>query len=177
MEVQFYILGLLIRYGPQHGYRLKQIVKTQISDFTQIKLPNIYYHLDKMNKDGYVTAETDKDGNRPEKTVYSITDKGKQYFNELMKVMLKEDTRLTFPLDGAIFFRERTNDSEFFNALDDAIQTYQQKLEALLHHRDETIKIIPSIARKETDAIFNHHIRHMKAELEWLQETKKGLSD
>lgn len=47
MKVPFYILGLLMRYGPQHGYNIKQLVSDGISDFAKIKLPTIYYHLKK----------------------------------------------------------------------------------------------------------------------------------
>ena len=68
--ILIYILGLLIRFGPQHGYQLKKTIAGQLADFTQIKLPNIYYHLEKMQMEGLVSASTEKDTGRPEKTVY-----------------------------------------------------------------------------------------------------------
>lgn len=175
MKVQFYILGLLIRYGPQHGYRLKQIIQTQISDFAQIKLPNIYYHLEKMNHDGYVSAESEKDGNRPEKTVFSVTEKGKRFFQNLLKEMMKDDLNFEFPMDGVIYFRDYVSEQEFEAAVDHSIQACREKLNSIMTHHEETLKIISPAAWKETNAIFDHHIYHVKAELDWLLELKKGL--
>jgi DNA-binding PadR family transcriptional regulator len=60
--IPFYILGLLQRFGPQHGYQLKKIIGEQLSDFTQIKLPTIYYHLEKMEADGLLAANSEKPG-------------------------------------------------------------------------------------------------------------------
>uniref|UniRef100_UPI000AEE63EC PadR family transcriptional regulator n=1 Tax=Clostridium sp. NkU-1 TaxID=1095009 RepID=UPI000AEE63EC len=65
--IPLYILGLLQRYGPQHGYQIKKIIAEQLSDFTQIKLPTIYYHLEKMETDGLLSANREKSGSRPEK--------------------------------------------------------------------------------------------------------------
>jgi len=50
------ILGLLQRFGPQHGYYIKKLISEELADFTQIKLPTIYYHLEKMNADGLLFA-------------------------------------------------------------------------------------------------------------------------
>jgi DNA-binding PadR family transcriptional regulator len=67
--VPVYILGLLLRFGPQHGYQIKKLVSEYLSDFTQIKLSLIYFHLEKMHKDGLLQAVQDKNTNRPKKTV------------------------------------------------------------------------------------------------------------
>ena len=177
MKAQFYILGLLMRYGPQHGYRLKQTVEEEISDFAQIKLPTIYYHLDKLKENGYVSATSDKDGNRPEKTVFSITEDGEKYFYILLKKMQVEELNLDLPLDGAIFFRERIEKNEFSTAIKNAKLTIESKLEKLIAHRDSTLRIIPDIGKSGAQAIFNHHIYHLQAELEWLKEQEKELRD
>ena len=65
--VPLYILGLLTRYGPQHGYQIKKIIAESLADFTQIKLPTIYYHLTKMAENGLLSAASEKTGARPEK--------------------------------------------------------------------------------------------------------------
>ena len=177
MKVQFYILGLLIRYGSQHGYHLKQIVEDQISDFAQIKLPTIYYHLEKLKENGYITASLDKDGNRPEKTVYTITEDGKNYFDVLLKKMHAEELNRELPLDGAIFFRERINPNEFSTMIKNAKQILESKLKNVTAHRDATLRIIPETAKGGTQAIFSHHIHHLQAELDWLIEQEKELGD
>ena len=34
--IPLYILGLLLRFGPQHGYQIKKLLEEQLEDFTQI---------------------------------------------------------------------------------------------------------------------------------------------
>lgn len=177
MKAQLYILGLLMRYGPQHGYRLKQTVEEEISDFAQIRLPTIYYHLDKLKENGYVSATSDKDGNRPEKTVFSITEDGEKYFYILLKKIQVEELSLELPLDGAIFFRERIDKNVFSATIKNAKITMESKLEKLVARRDSTLQVIPDIGKLSAQAIFNHHIYHLQAELEWLKEQEKELRD
>ena len=175
MKTQFYILGLLLRYGPQHGYLLKQTVEEQISDFAQIKLPTIYYNLEKLAERGYVSAAFQKDGNRPEKMVYSITEEGEKYFNILLKKMQAEELHMELPLDGALFFRERIDTKEFADSIKNSIRTFEDKLNRVIAHRDNVMQTIPDVGRANAQAIFSHSIYHLRAELDWLKEIEKGL--
>lgn len=177
MKVQFYILGLLLRYGPQHGYRLKQKVEEGISDFAQIKLPTIYYHLDKMKENGYVSASSEKDQNRPEKTVYSITENGEKYFYTLQKKMEVEELNFEFSLDGIIYFHERIDMDEYSLVIKNTRRRVEAELGRIEARRDSTLCVIPREDRTSASAIFNHHIYHLKAELEWLKEQEKEIGN
>ena len=46
MKIPFYILGLLMRYGPQQGYKIKQLMSEGIADFTKIKQATVYNNLE-----------------------------------------------------------------------------------------------------------------------------------
>jgi DNA-binding PadR family transcriptional regulator len=78
--IPLYILGLLQRFGPQHGYQIKKIIADQLADFTQIKLPTIYYHLEKMQAGGLLSVTSEKPGGRPEKSVYAVTKRASARF-------------------------------------------------------------------------------------------------
>lgn len=175
MKIPFYILGLLLRYGPQHGYRLKQIIDDTISDFAKIKLPTIYYHLDKLKNQGYITETPDKYGNRPEKMVYSITDKGTKYFDDLLAKQLKESYSPEFPIDGVLYFIEKTDRNNLLKELIYKKTELSNKIEALEKHKENALNNMPQIGRPSAEIIFQHHILHLKAELEWLEITIKGL--
>lgn len=175
MKIQFYILGLLLRYGPQHGYMLMQRIEEQIADFAQIKLPTLYYHLEKLNKKEFVAAASQKDGNRPEKTVYSITGAGEKYFYILLKKLQEEELKLDLPLDGVIFFQEKTNKDEFYASIKAARLKLEGRLNQVMSHREEALRLIPPKGQAGSKAIFNHHIYHLQAELNWLKELEKGV--
>jgi len=84
MQIPLYILGLLMRFGPQHGYRIRKIIGEELADFTGIKLSVIYYHLEKMEREGLLHGIREKISGRPEKTRYSVTQAGRAAFRRIL---------------------------------------------------------------------------------------------
>lgn len=170
MKVPFYILGLLIRYGAQSGYSLKQIIEKDISDFAHIKLSNIYYHLEKLFDKGYVTMEIDKDGNRPEKQVYTITESGKKYFNILMEKQLNEKFILEFSLDGVLYFKDMIEEDVFIKSLENSREEIKSHIKFLKEHKKNTLDNMNEKGKASANAIFDHSIIHLEAEFLWIEK-------
>lgn len=176
MKVPFYILGLLIRYGSKSGYDLKYIIERDISDFAKIKLPTIYYHLDKLKLKGYVSSVTDKDGNRPEKQVYTITEEGKKYFEKLLKIQLTQDEEFEFSLDGILYFYDKVDNKYFLDVLKEKKKNLESKLEAIKLHEKNELSSLNEHAVFNAHCIFNHHLLHIEAEIKWISEVIQGTS-
>ena len=68
----------------QHGYQINEFIERNLSTITDMKKPTAYATLDKLSKQGYIEVHTEQEGNRPPRKVYSINEKGKQYFYELL---------------------------------------------------------------------------------------------
>lgn len=173
--IPLYILGLLQRYGPQHGYNIKKIISEQLSDFTQIKLPTIYYHLEKMAADGTLSSSNDKDGNRPEKTIYSITEKGIKVFHDMLNDLLLFEYRPTFPSDGVFYFSEHLEASDITTHLDTYIKNLNKTLASIKKHKNETLLYVPDEMKTMVNIIFSHHECHYQAELDWASEALNNL--
>ncbi len=173
MKIPLYLLGLLKRFGPLHGYQLKKIVDDNLSDFTQIKLPNIYYHLEKLGKEGFLSAGLEQRDSGTERTVYSLTIKGKKKFKDMLNSFLNFDYRASFDSDAAFFF----SDSLPVELLEKNLETYRDKMaKALLilkKHKTESLNSIPEKFRVSASVIFSHHEKHYKAELDWVEESLK----
>ena len=174
--IPLYILGLLQRYGPQHGYQIKKTISEQLSDFTQIKLPSIYYHLEKMSADGMLTAYNEKEGVRPEKTIYTITEKGIAAFQKMLSDLLLFDYRPSFPSDGLFYFSEHIEMSNISYHLDIYINKLNKIINSIQTHKNETMQFIPDEMKPMANIIFSHHIHHYRAELDWASETLKILN-
>ena len=176
MKVPFYILGLLMRYGPQHGYNIKQLVSDGIADFAKIKLPTIYYHLEKLAGNGYIDSNVEKDGNRPERIVYSINESGIKYFNSLLNKILHENYNVEFDFDGALYFHSFTDKNTIINNLRKQKEYIQNQLKELIVHKENALNNLLPEYRIYCKSIFNHHIYHFETELKWIEETIKELS-
>jgi DNA-binding PadR family transcriptional regulator len=132
--IPLYILGLLQRFGPQHGYQIRKIIAEQLSDFTQIKLPTIYYHLEKMEADGLLSANNEKPGGRPEKTIYTITDKGIMAFKKMIVGLFEFEYRPTFPSDGVFYFSDYIETADILSHL----MAYTDKLKTAISNIKST---------------------------------------
>ncbi|MDP4153703.1 MAG: PadR family transcriptional regulator [Bacillota bacterium] len=173
--IPLYILGLLLRFGPQHGYQIKKLIEEQLEDFTQIKLPTVYYHLEKMEAMGLITAQHDKQGARPEKTVYSINSAGADKFQELLVQKLKIEYRPTFDIDGVLYFKDSLEEGTLAENLSLHIANMKKVLAKLKMHKENTISYIPVAYRTSANIIFEHHIHHYKAELAWAEQSLNQL--
>ncbi len=174
--VPLYILGLLQRFGPQHGYQIKKLIAEQLSDFTQIKLPTIYYHLEKMEADGLLSAAREKPGGRPEKTIYTITDKGIMAFKDMIAGLIEFEYRPVFPSDGVFFFSDYIEKAEILSHLTAYMDKLKTAISNIKKHREETMEFVPDEDRAMVNIIFSHHERHFQAELDWAGESFHRLN-
>jgi len=82
--VDLIILGFLKR-SPASAYDMCQkIEKTKLKKIIKIGSPTIYQNIKKLAHKGFLAGRTAKEGEMPDKTIYSLTDKGEDHFLELM---------------------------------------------------------------------------------------------
>jgi len=175
MKIPLYILGIVKKHGPQHGYNIKKIIGESVSDFTQIKLPAIYYHLEKLCEKKLLSKSIEKDSNRPEKNVYSITKDGHVAFQNILKKTLALDYKPEFINDAAFYFSSSLNPTEIESSLINYIEKIKSRIDQNKNHKEMTLNIIPKQAEKNSLIIFEHHEHHYQAELTWALETLKRI--
>ena len=79
MSLKYGLLGML-NYGPMTGDELDKEFKETLAHFWQALPSQIYRELDTMEKKGWLVSERVMQEEKPNKRVYSITDKGKMEF-------------------------------------------------------------------------------------------------
>lgn len=177
MKVPLYILGFLLRYGPQHGYLLKQHIDNEASDFAVIRTANLYYHLERLEQAGHVSVTVEKDGRRPDRQVFEITEAGKQHFFSLLEKAAETLFQGEYLFDAALYFAQYLAPEILNREFERSIEKIAQTVAHIRSHQAETMKSIPEHFGKLATAIFNHHRYHYEAELKWLEETKVLLNE
>lgn len=175
--IPLYILGVLSRYGPQHGYQIKKMLAEQMADFTDIKLPTIYYHLGKLEGSGLVEGSEAKEKKRPEKRVYRITELGVTRFGTLLDQALGTEYRPTFDIDGALFFDDHLKPDDLKSALTQRVADMTVALEHICSHREQVLVTVPEPMRNTAALIFSHHELHYRAELDWARQGLTNMED
>ena len=79
MSLGFGILGFL-NYTPMSGYDLVKAFESSLAFFWHAQNSHIYLELKKLEKNGFICGETVIQSERPNKTVFTITDAGRKAF-------------------------------------------------------------------------------------------------
>jgi len=101
VDLEIALLGFLFEKA-KHGYELYKEISDPvgIGGVWRVKIGKMYSMLKKLELQGLIRATSGQDGNRPPKTTYFLTKKGKSIFNEWMIAPIKHgrDLRILFLL-------------------------------------------------------------------------------
>ncbi|MDD9270736.1 helix-turn-helix transcriptional regulator [Paenibacillus sp. GCM10023248] len=91
MNSQDVILGTLMNRSLT-GYEIKQLFETLFSYFYSSSYGTIYPMLHRMEKEGLLTKESVAQDGKPNKNVYTITERGKEQFNGYLDSPIESDS-------------------------------------------------------------------------------------
>jgi DNA-binding PadR family transcriptional regulator len=163
MDRELLLLGLL-RHGGLHGYRLNEFINRDLATCTDLKKPTAYHLLGKMAERGWiVVTDEQQEGNRPPRRIYQITEAGEAMFQSLLRQNLAAHTPTRFTGDIGIAFMDALPPDEQAALLAERRAGLAAELEALQHTPD-------SAHRGSLALLITHQMRHLTAELAWLDE-------
>ncbi len=100
--IDLILLGSLCQ-SPKSAYDLqKQIESRNLSRWIKIGSFTVYKKVVQYEAKGYVVSETIKNGNMPEKTLYTITPEGKETFKEWMTKFSLAETRVFLDFNAVV---------------------------------------------------------------------------
>lgn len=138
MSMRLMILGLLMECE-RHPYEIRQIIKMRNwNESFKLRDGSLYYAVDQLRADGLIEAAeviAVPGENRPDKTIYRITDKGKAAFLELIHAQFSQISYPQHPLFLALPF-VRYSEPEKVEALImkqlDACESRIERMKAVL---------------------------------------------
>lgn len=133
-NIQDLILLGLLKDGEKHPYEIKTIVDEQFQQIAQITAGTVYYTLNRLEKELCVSKKRIKGSNRPDKYVYSITEKGEKKFKELLKKCFFVEDRPYFNFNVGLYFSKYIEKNLILEGVEDKlknIKTYRKFLKDL----------------------------------------------
>ena len=174
MSTRLVILGFL-RGRPQYGYEIKQMIEHVMGDWTDIAFGSIYYALGKLAEEAFVEkVGTEQEGGRPSRTVYQITDSGREEFLRLLREVWDRIEEQTFDVDIGLTFVGALPRDEVQGYLNKRVTHLEHILQYLDTHQAEELEDDHSPPRLVA-AVFDHHRVHYKAELDWTRDLLHNL--
>lgn len=158
----------LLSESSLHGYQVKRILSDPGLQFWfPIEFGSIYSVLRSLEKDGHTRkAAVERAGNRPRRTRYAITAKGRQYFAGLLREAWKQPGSLTQPVDLALAAMPELPEEE----LPDLLATRRAALRNRLAEIDRIRRSAPSAEMVERARVLT------RAELQWLDRFETEAS-
>lgn len=150
------VLGLLYE-APMHPYRMQQLIKERGKDkvINVQRRASLYQTISQLEKAGLIRVkETVQDENRPERTIYALTDRGQQTIEQWLRDMLSTPTAEFPEFPAAISFlplltpddalrqleKRETALAEMLTTLDSEMQHYLQSLPRLVLLEEELLR-------------------------------------
>jgi DNA-binding PadR family transcriptional regulator len=166
MLMKLAILGLLME-GDSHTYEIRQKMKERaMHKYIKIQDGSLYYAMDQLSKAGFVNAvEVINDSNRPDRTVYSISDSGKIKFQELLFKQMELPDRFMSPLHIALVFARHGHDDQIATILLKKINQCEENIKMFWDLYEEHIPIVPRSVLHMMYGSFEQAV----AELKWLK--------
>ncbi|GGA28017.1 PadR family transcriptional regulator [Paenibacillus physcomitrellae] len=166
MPIKLAILGLLMEKN-MHPYEIRTIMKDRALDQnTKIQIGSLYYAVEQLAKQAYIEAvEVIKSDNRPDKTVYQITDKGKAYFEKLLLSMLEEIEPIHTPIKMALAFAWKGDQAKMADVLKKRVVEAEHQVNYLYELYQEHIGVVP----RSVLHLMAGNYEHAKTELKWLK--------
>jgi DNA-binding PadR family transcriptional regulator len=95
----------LLSEGPLHPYELQRTIHQRRKDFADGKPRALYHAVDRLASAALIEpVETSRDGRRPERTVYSITEAGREALALRLSTLLESPPEDATPFGIALSF-------------------------------------------------------------------------
>jgi DNA-binding PadR family transcriptional regulator len=170
----------ILSIGPNHGYGLREMIESwNMEAWADIRYGSIYQSLRTMEKDGLVEeVRTEAQGRHPPKTIYRITETGRQELQRLLRKAWAEPSRHVDAINIALSFKQ-------LDLLDD--DEVDKLLAERLQHLDEVVadlrqNELMAVQRRDDPGYraliedhFDHFHRIIEADRQWTARVRERV--
>jgi len=171
--IDLIVLGMLKRTSLS-AYDIQKLVEYRnISKWVKISTPSIYKKVIQLEEKGLITSHTEKDGKMPEKSVYTLTDAGKEEFEKLMLEISCKPINIFLDFNAVIVNLEsmsKEKQKECLNNIESNMNVLKTYLEENLVLK-ENAPNVPTMGM----AVLHQQFLLVQAIEEWITELKNEL--
>jgi DNA-binding PadR family transcriptional regulator len=162
--------------GPRHPYELGRMLREH-GDARSIKFNHgsLYMVVQQLERAGFVAAqETTRSGQRPERTVYALTDAGRHEFRDWLRELV-EQPRHEYPHFVAAL--------SLIAALppDEAVELLRRRLQRLAGERASVRELIDAVTGRGVHPLFlveeDYRLALLDAEIAFVERLVERITD
>ncbi|AHV95242.1 PadR family transcriptional regulator [Paenibacillus sabinae] len=166
MSMKLAILGLLLERD-MHPYEMMLVMRDRAMDrITKLQMGSLYYAVDQLAKSGQIEqVEIIRSIDRPDKTIYRITDSGKSLFEQLLLQQFRKNDAIFHPMYIALAFSRHVDPDKIAKLLEERIREAEHQVNLAYQVYEEHI---PSVSRAALHLMYGKY-EHSMTELKWLK--------
>ena len=171
--IDLIVLGML-KKGELSAYDIQKLVEYRnISKWVKISTPSIYKKVIQLEQKGFISSRLEKEGNMPEKAVYSLTESGEKEFKKLMHELSKKPIQMFLDFNAVIVNLESMSKEEQRECLDDI----EMNTDILIKYLEENLKLKEKAENIPVTgmAVLHQQITLAQAIKAWISDLKKSL--
>lgn len=164
----------LLHENPMHPYEMTQLMRHRRVDLrVKLRPGSLYHTVERLEAQGFIEiVDTQRHGRRPERTVYAMTEQGRDTFDNQVRDMLASPAEEYPQYPVALSAASELGKADAIEQLRMRVLNLKARIaadEVLVQQvRDENLPVIYWI-----DNAFSHHQR--KSELDWTEQLIAGL--
>ena len=152
----------------QHGYQINEFIERNLSAITDMKKPTAYATLDKLSREGYIEVRMEQEGNRPPRKVYSINDKGREYFYQLLMDNLSSVESVNYQGDIGLMFIDHLPLKDAAASLEIRLEKSRKLVEVMAMTPDHG-------ATPGVNLAIRHKMVMQQAEMAFIEQTVRDM--
>jgi DNA-binding PadR family transcriptional regulator len=167
---------------PRHPYDLAGSLRARGREqCVRINYGSLYTVINMLLKNNYIRElETKKEGNRPEKTVYAITNEGKDFMAKWMRELLSIPVKEFPQFQAALSFLPVLSPEEVVSLLETRLILLQKNIDAIKNNLQtgEMLKMsrVFTIALEYEEKFIKTECELIRSFIDDIKKNKKGLT-
>jgi DNA-binding PadR family transcriptional regulator len=166
----------LLNERPMHPYELASTMRSRHHDeFIRLNFGSLYHTVDSLERYGWILpGEKEKEGNRPERTVYRLTDSGRKVLLQLVSEIVAQPRREYLHFSAGLMFMHHLDAATAAQLLEKRALALQEVITKLSRILDE---LLASGHRRLSLIELEHKIALIEAERSWVRKIAKEITD
>ena len=167
--VDMVVLGILLK-EPMNAYRLAQFVEQQnVTRLVKLRTPAIYKSCKRLYEQGHLGGELKRDGEAPEKTMYSVTNAGHERFKDLMSHFAGAITPFYFDINSVVYCLEQLDYEPGLELID----TFAAEIQAIQSWMIPHSKEAEATATFASRMIVKQYLTVVNVLVEWVEQLRE----
>jgi DNA-binding PadR family transcriptional regulator len=166
--IRLFVLSALSENGPMHGHQIRQqaqIDRTEL--WTEVKVGALYGALKRLAGEGLIVeVRSERQGNFPERTVYAITERGRESFAAVHGEALRTVVVRPDPFDLALVHASAIDEKDLAHLVADRRDALAAQESSVRHQAEIADRWLSEAERM----VLEHRVARLAGELRWHEE-------